>query len=148
MSATARSRWWEWGNSLWMLWTLVPYLYSVAFLYIGVRTRQVKWLVSGLVYALPLADLLSWFTLSGGHWAYSLLAATGFGVCSILHALLVRREYLVRLSVLQERQTWDHHDLRNELEIRHGVNVRARQVAEENRKNAPKTVRGATNRVK
>lgn len=148
MSATARSRWWEWRHSLWMLWTGVPYLYALAFFYIGVRARQVKWILFGIFYALPLVDLLSWFTLSRGHWGYSLLAASGLGIGSILHAMSVRREYLVRYSVLQEREVWDHDDLRNELEIRHGVNVRARQVAKQSRRKAPKSVPGSANRVK
>jgi hypothetical protein len=119
----------------------------VAFFYIGVRARQMKWIVWGAVYSLPLADLLTWFSLSRKHWVLSLLAATGLGLFSIGHALVSRREYLVRLSVLQERETMDHFDLRNQLEIENGVNVRARKVAE-NARLAPPGSGWGSNRVK
>src|SRR5687768_2345777 len=63
MSVTAKGKRWEILHSLWIGWTLftLGFLCWIAFLYIGIRTRQRKWILWAVVYSVPfcLSGLLS-----------------------------------------------------------------------------------------
>jgi hypothetical protein len=107
-SSTSKERKWELLHSLWIGWTFVLYLSSVAFFYIGLRARQRKWVLWGLLYSVPLIlELLTSFTdlwpaANEYTWQGYLVAAAIviIGATSILHAFKVRKEYLMRLQVL------------------------------------------------
>jgi len=174
VSVSNRGATWEYTRSLWIAWTCVPFLNFIAFLYIGMRARQNKWLVAGFLYMIPLlwllfgpslfatdAELHASNSLVG--WVFNMLGFLGelawwfvkafiwfligcLGcVISFVHALLIRKEYLVRRSVQREHGERTMHDLRNELEVEHGVNVRAGQMRDTHR--APKTRREGEGRV-
>lgn len=103
MSITAKGRKWEILHSLWIGWTFTLFFYSVAFIYIGFRTDERKWILWGLGYFVPFVTFIASLFIWGPYsWQSD---ATGFptlllGLVSIIHALKVRREYLLRLESL------------------------------------------------
>ncbi len=101
--ATSKGRRWELLHSLWIGWTFALGFFSwLAFVYIGLRTRHSKWALCAVLYATPLILLLVFRPTSGGWLANLTVSATlALGVVSIVHAFLVRKEYLLRLELLQ-----------------------------------------------
>jgi hypothetical protein len=102
VSVTSRGRRWELLHSLWIGWTFLFGLTSwIAFLYIGIRTRHIRWVLWGLVYLAIFAS----YAISGevadpsndvSQTLVGLMWVSGF--FSIVHALVVRPDYLVRLE--------------------------------------------------
>jgi hypothetical protein len=84
-------RWW-WRYSLWILWTFTAgFANWFAFIWTGVRARKPLWIVSGLVYLLPLL-----FTLAsiGTPWLRVAIPVQLFAsAVSIVHALAIRPQY-------------------------------------------------------
>ena len=102
VSATSRGKRWERLHSFWMLWTL-PFGFTswIAFLYIGVRTRQSRWLLWGTLYfALFIAFAVS-EPLFGRHSEISEAIVGLFivsWIVSVVHAFSVRLDYLMKLE--------------------------------------------------
>jgi hypothetical protein len=113
-SLTSRGKRWELLHSLWVGWTFTLGFFSwVAFLYIGVRARQKKWILWGLLYLIPfLYEIAARGSTSfwPRSWDYSwqVMAITlsyfVIGAVSVYHAFRVRKEYLVRLDSLLRSQ--------------------------------------------
>jgi hypothetical protein len=84
------------------LWTLPPGFFSwLAFAYIGIRARQPRWILWSLFYAAPLILFAVVTSNISQGWADITLNATAIlGVVSIVHAFLVRKEYLYRLDLI------------------------------------------------
>ena len=101
MSITAKGKKWEVLHSLWIGWTFTFLLRAIVFIYVGLRARQKKWILWGLVYSVPF--ILFLVAVAKVDPASSLatviiLAMFFAGLASILHAFKVRREYLLRLE--------------------------------------------------
>jgi hypothetical protein len=82
-------------RSLWVGWTFVPVLNWVAFLYVGIRAKQPKWIFWGLVYLVP------WMIPGFNNTTWQLLTGTlalVAWIASIAHAFLIRQEYRMRLG--------------------------------------------------
>ena len=111
MSFTKRGKLWEWGHSLWLIWSFIPYLAWVAFFYIGFRVRQKKWAVFGFFYLLPL--LLAIIFLIPEHKDHETLvvfAIVSFWIMAIVHSFMIRKKYVLLLgarktSLINERKT-------------------------------------------
>jgi hypothetical protein len=107
MSVTARGKRWEILHSLWIGWTLftLGFLSWIAFLYIGIRTRQRNWILWAVLYAVPfcLSGLLGVIFGPSADVPNRVenvgvaLAIAVWGI-SAIHAFKVRKEYLVRLA--------------------------------------------------
>src|SRR5918993_3234882 len=101
MSVTARGKRWETLHSLWIGWTFTLGLFNwIAFIYIGIRAKQWKWILWGVLYLVPIAvvNLLAAADASAAVGLPAVLLTFGLGVTSIFHAFRVRKEYLVRLA--------------------------------------------------
>ena len=58
MSVTAKGRDWEFLHSLWIGWTFTLGLFNwIAFIYIGIRAKQRKWILWGVLYFVCLLPL-------------------------------------------------------------------------------------------
>ena len=98
--AVTKGRRWEILHSLWVGWTFTLSLFNwVAFLYIGFRTRQWKWMLWALFYSAPLVTVIVSDRSIGppANQPTWLMTATiflflGLGVVSIFHAFRVRKE--------------------------------------------------------
>jgi hypothetical protein len=95
-------------DSLWIAWTLTFLFNWVAFLWIGFRARNGRWLLWSFGYAIP---FIAGIALTGSDelyesWPGDLLVATGLslGVLSIIHALRIRRAYITRRRSLLARR--------------------------------------------
>src|SRR5215211_3083571 len=93
---------WELLHSLWIAWTFTLGFFSwVAFAYIGLRAKHTRWILWALFYATPLI-LFAITVQVTNRWTNLTLSATVvLGVVSVIHAFLVRKEYLLRLELLQ-----------------------------------------------
>lgn len=104
MSITPKGRRWEILHSLWIGWTFTLGFFNwIAFFYIGLRAKQLKWILWGLLYSVPFIVQGSVLepetrdsTLGNLMIALQLILA----VVSIVHAFKVRKEYLLRLEFL------------------------------------------------
>ncbi len=92
---------------MWIGWTFtLGFLNWAAFVYIGIRAKQRKWLIWGGLYSIPFLVVMStpvaetdsgWI---GDLWIGVFLIAW---VVSIVHAFIIRREYLQRLETLSQQ---------------------------------------------
>lgn len=98
MSATKRGARWELLHSLWIGWTFTLSFFNwVAFLYVGIRVGRKRWLLWGVFYSIPFVLAMALPNLNG--WPGDLVVALTFlmGVMGIIHAFLIRKDYLSRL---------------------------------------------------
>ncbi len=104
--STSRGKKWEWRHSLWLLWTFTLGLFGwLAFAYIGIRGRHPRWLLWAAFYATPVIFFAVIASTVSQSWANATLNFNAlFSVVSIVHAFLVRKEYLLRLDLI-ERET-------------------------------------------
>jgi hypothetical protein len=93
---------WEWLHSMWILWTLTfGFLNWIAFAFIGIRARQPKWLLAAVFYAAPIGLAFIFEPFVSDSWFNAFVAAMlGLSVVSLVHAFLVRKEYLLRLDLI------------------------------------------------
>lgn len=108
MTTTSKGQRWEILHSLWIFWTFTLGFFNwVAFVYIGYRTRQRKWILWGSLYSVPFVLLIVFAdTTNSGSLVLNLTVPFLFvlGVVSLVHAFKVRMEYLIRLEALQSRE--------------------------------------------
>ncbi len=105
MAVTKRGLAWEFLQSFWILFTLIPLLNWVAFLYIAARVKQWKWVQWAFIYLIPCALLI--YALETIPHIDDDPAKAGIAMAlfllgilvSIIHAFLVMGEFLVRLDV-------------------------------------------------
>jgi hypothetical protein len=103
MSVTAKGRRWEILHSLWIGWTFTLGFFNwVAFLYIGIRAKQRKWLLWGMFYSIPF--IFAMLTPNSVSWLWNVIVALTLllGGVGIAHAFRIRNEYLLRLESLQQ----------------------------------------------
>ncbi len=107
---------WRLINSLWIILTFTILLNWVAFLYTGINVRQRKWILSGIIYALPLTLLVLFLSIAND-LAVGLIAILMLitSVISIIHAFMIRSEYLIRLEAKQEINNANRDNLKRKL---------------------------------
>jgi hypothetical protein len=123
VSITSKGKSWELLHSLWIGWTILTlgFLNWIAFVYIGVRTKQRKWILWGLLYSGPLL-----FSIFYGPRAPEWLVNIGVALelllwaVSIVHAFIARREYLLRLEAIQQRKRQSYAQLKRQLGTEYG----------------------------
>src|SRR5690625_3209216 len=101
LNITPLGREWENRHSLWLIWLLVVYKHGflafVSFFYIGIRARRWKWIFAGFVYLLVegLYLIRKYVDSTPETIRDIILAVFLFSIiCSWVHALLIREEYL------------------------------------------------------
>ncbi|WP_164491824.1 ComEA family DNA-binding protein [Staphylospora marina] len=112
------SKYWELWNSLWMGWALftLGILNWVSFFYIGIRVRQRKWVLAGIGYAIPfVVMMISEGVLSDVYMDLAAGVAVALWPVSIIHAMLIRREYLERLRYRNQIINRELEDLRKQI---------------------------------
>jgi DNA uptake protein ComE-like DNA-binding protein len=120
MGHTSRGWGWEMRQSWFMLFFVTVVLYWVPLVYMGLRVLQFRWVVYGVLYALPGAlYALVWASGMAGTGAgdpadgfaasvqYLRNAAGAFVFFALFHTWSARGEFLVRLA----EQQYDHEEL-------------------------------------
>jgi hypothetical protein len=104
MAVTSRGKSWEILHSLWIGWTFTLGFFNwVAFLYVGLRARQKKWIFWSLFYAVPFTLAMLTPDLNGFVGDLIVFLTVALGVAGIVHAFRIREEYLIRLATLQQK---------------------------------------------
>lgn len=129
MSVTSKGRSWEILHSLWIGWTFTFGLLGwIAFLYIGFRAAQRKWVLWGVLYAVPLILVIFFLAISApaslGAPALLLMFITGIG--SIVHAFFIRKEYLRHLENSWKRKVERDEAWKRQFGVEHGVDSEER----------------------
>lgn len=117
---------WELFQSIWVLFVFTPFgfLNWVSFFYIFARAKQKKWLIAGWIYfAIFLFTILSNGTPLFN--AAMVLLIIGWGV-SIVHALKVRPEFLIRLESIQQLKRAEIDQVRKSLKNEYPETAAAR----------------------
>lgn len=104
MGHTTRGKRWEWEQSWYLLGFFTVYFYWVPMLYTGVRVVQPKWILWSLIYGLPgMVSLLTSASASGAdYWVNRWMFACY--VIAVIHTLVARGEFLVRLQSMQDER--------------------------------------------
>lgn len=124
MSITSKGRRWRILHSLWVGWTFTFGFFNwIAFFYVGIRAKRRRWLLWGLLYSVPFAGAMLYtpITQEDSGWLGTLWFALFLilAVVSIIHAFLIRKEYLLRLEGLQKRRRDGEEALKRQLATEH-----------------------------
>jgi DNA uptake protein ComE-like DNA-binding protein len=128
VSITSKGKAWEWRHSLWMGWTFLTFgLFGwIAFMHIGIRVKQRKWVLWGFVYLVPFIVL----TLPNPPAVLlNSLLVVGW-IASTVHAFLVRREYLMRLEAIQQGKVYTGVAARQRTDAEYGTNAQTASPAQ------------------
>lgn len=105
MSVTSRGKRWELLHSLWIGWTFTLGFFNwIAFFYVGLRARRIRWAAWGLLYVVPFTLAMVYATtpaFEGWIGDVTVVLTLVLGVAGIIHAFGIRKEYLLRLEALQ-----------------------------------------------
>jgi hypothetical protein len=95
-------RGWERQHSLWMIWLLtLGMLNGIAFLWIGYRVQERKWVIYGFLYLLPFMLLITLGFIDSSLAGFFFIVMIGVFIGSLIHGFLVRRTYLWRLQQME-----------------------------------------------
>jgi DNA uptake protein ComE-like DNA-binding protein len=117
MGHTSRGVGWETRQSWFMLLFLTGVLYWAPLVYMGLRVLEFRWVLYGMLYAVPGAlAAIVWASggadAAAGSWARG--SAGAFWFFALFHTWNARGEFLVRLA---ERQ-YEHEDLLERARVR------------------------------
>ncbi|WP_043931126.1 ComEA family DNA-binding protein [Bacillus sp. EB01] len=124
MVPTKKSVLWGIVNSWWILLTFTFLFTSFAFLFISLKVNHRKWTIWGCIYGILLIlPFLSFEVFNEDQWQSDILLMLGLFVWifSIVHAFRIRKEYLLRLEVLQSINQDKEQRLRGQIESEYGV---------------------------
>lgn len=92
------------GNLWWIAFCFVPFIHWASLLYAGATAKNRKWLLCGLLYALPVVVLFAIIDSNSNSNTVPENIAVAFlifsWVGSLVHSLAIRKEYLYRISRL------------------------------------------------
>jgi hypothetical protein len=126
MSLTKKGSAWELAQSWYILLAFTGFFSWASFLYIGIRTKQRKWWGMGIVYFLPFAAFFFYAVeYETNSWQVNTFLPIWLVsiVVTIIHAFLVRKEYLLRLAALAELKWKAAQELKNSIELQYDVDL-------------------------
>ena len=100
---------WEVRNSLWIILAFIPIITSwIAFLYIGIKTKRYRWIFWGIVYFFIMVLFLGVMISDPKSPVASMpilssVILIGFisYIVGVVYASNIRKEYLIRLEVIE-----------------------------------------------
>jgi|GEM_PF-2073691 len=106
MSITKKGVKWELKNSIWILWSFILFFNGIGMFYAGIKVKVKRWHRYGLIY---IAIMWISFFMVGKEQSYfsyamTLLFSISYPVC-IVHTILIRSEYLLKLEELEDNET-------------------------------------------
>lgn len=123
---------WDLINSWWLVLPFTIYLNWLAFLYIGITARHRRWMLYGLIYAIPIISVQIIANMTNvNHKVVSATSLLGIsttimflmGIISIIYAFTLREEYLIRLKALKYSNKNDD-KLRKKIAREYGLSER------------------------
>jgi DNA uptake protein ComE-like DNA-binding protein len=130
---------WELINSWWLIlpFTFPLYLNWTAFIYVGITARHRKWILYGVIYAIPSMLLTFIGSTANSNEIIDANSTIGIliiiiylmGCTSIIHAFSLREEYLIRLKALKNVKNDDK--LRKKIAREYGLGDRVSSDTQE-----------------
>lgn len=130
---------WELIRSWWLIlpFTFPIYLNWTAFIYAGITARHRKWILYGVIYAIPSILLTFIGSTTNSNEAIDANSIMGIliiiiylmGCISIIHAFSLREEYLIRLKALKNVKNDDK--LRKKIAREYGLGERVSSDTQE-----------------
>lgn len=118
---TVRGKKWERKNSLWIIWSLFGFS-SISFLNIGIKAKEKKWIITGIIYFVVLwGGMIIAGDMPGKAGEILADAMMILYIVSIVHPFLVRKSYLKKYDMILKN---------NEVELEHEKIKRARESLE------------------
>lgn len=119
MNITNKGKKWELMNSLWILWSFTLLFACIGFFWIGARVGKRKWIISGLVYLilnLGFIYISQWLRDTNAVVADALAVIIYISwLVAIVHAIMSRKEYLLRREAVVELKSATRDAYRNEI---------------------------------
>lgn len=124
-AVTRKSALWRLMQSWWILLTFTMFFNWTPFLYIAGRTKNNRWALWGLVYAIPFMLTMANPFPEGSVADDNLTTAIIIGcLISIIHAFSIRKEFLLRLEARQLLARGEDEALLRKIEADYGVRMR------------------------
>lgn len=118
---TVRGKKWERKNSLWVIWSFFGFS-SISFLNIGIKAKEKKWIITGIIYFVVLwGGMIIVGDMPGKAGEILADAMMILYIVSIVHPFLVRKSYLKKYDMILKN---------NEVELEHEKIKRARESLE------------------
>lgn len=118
---TVRGKKWERKNSLWVIWSLFGFS-SISFLNIGIKAKEKKWIITGIIYFVVLwGGMIISGDMSGKAGEMLADAMVILYIVSIVHPFLVRKSYLKKYDMILRN---------NEVELEREKTKRAKESLE------------------
>lgn len=127
MKITERGTRWEITHSLWIIWSFIILVNGVGMFLAGKKTRVQKWYRLGLIYT-----AIGWITLIIGSEVKDksiiddIMMFTFFGtyVACIAQSFSIRKEYLMRLEMIEKQKTEQviANNLKEKIAKEYGIN--------------------------
>ncbi|MDX6518551.1 MAG: hypothetical protein QOF50_1397 [Gaiellaceae bacterium] len=93
----------RWLRSWWLVFALCPFwTWCISFVYIGLRAKRPLWIAWGGIYGASALASLILVNQPGILDGIGVTGTFGIWLVALVHALLVRNEYLERLDVLED----------------------------------------------
>jgi len=124
-AVTRKSAWRRLLQSWWILLTFTLLFNWIPFLYIAGRTRNKRWAIWGLVYAIPFMLTMADMFPDGSAADDNVSTAVLIGcLISMIHAFSIRKEFLLRLEARQLSARGEDEALIRKIEAEYGVRMR------------------------
>lgn len=126
MSITKKGPLWEYKNSLWILIHFIIMFSGIGMFYAGKKVKVKKWTNYALIYI-----VVTWisFFIVGANQANKLSDVfagifLGSYIACIVHSFIIRKEYLIRLEMIQMQgmDDTDMDELRTKIANEYGIN--------------------------
>lgn len=97
-----KNMWWKVRHSVWIIFAFVWFINWTPFLYVGIRAKKKKWILSAIVY---LVTCLGPFII---HWSegalYNVIMVIFLigWLAGIVHAFAIRKEFLLIMETMEE----------------------------------------------
>lgn len=118
---TVRGKKWERKNSLWVIWSFFGFS-SISFLNIGIKAKEKKWIITGIIYFVVLwGGMIIAGDMPGKAGEILADAMMILYIVSIVHPFLVRKSYLKKYDMILRN---------NEVELEREKTKRAKESLE------------------
>jgi len=101
MNKSHKSLLWQLAHSWWILLTFTFLFNGIAFFYIGSKVKNKRWSMFGAVYSFPFIFMIIAAIIDPEFGLIATIAVSSIyvgGLSSMVHAFIIRKEFLIRLE--------------------------------------------------
>lgn len=117
-----KSAWWKVRHSLWMVFAFIWFINWTPFMYVGIRARKRKWILSSIIY---MVACIGPFILRGRNETslYNIMMAVFIvaWLFGIVHAFIIRKEFLFIIAATEKSRD---RELRERIEKEYDIHIK------------------------